>query len=218
MSSDPYRKDDYTDQVAPSLLSARRVLPLVIELLSPRSILDVGCGAGSWMAAALELGIEDVLGIEGGHPSDDALQVPRDMILTRDLRDPVDLGRTLDLAISVEVAEHIPAEFADRFVLLLGNQTDAVLLSATVHGQGGLRHVNEQWPDCWADRLAPHGFQCFDPFRLTLGTTRTSRGGTARTCSSSLATVPQRSPTRTNCFLSHPCVWSIRSCTNAISP
>lgn len=78
------------------------MLPDVISLLSPGSAVDIGCGAGAWLAELEELGVEAV-GVEGGHPSDDDLQVPRERIKAADLRQPVDLGRTFDLVLSPSI-------------------------------------------------------------------------------------------------------------------
>jgi hypothetical protein len=164
----PYSADDYAEQVAPSYSSAQVVLPLVVKLLQPRSVLDIGCGAGAWLASARELGIEDCQGIEGGQPDDDELLVPRESIAWRDLRQPVDLGRRFDLMISLEVAEHLPAEDKATYLDTIERHGDALLFSAAVPGQGGFHHVNEQWPSYWADALDERGFVCFDPYRLAL--------------------------------------------------
>ena len=32
---------------------------------TPASLLDVGCGSGAWLRAAIDLGVRDVLGIDG---------------------------------------------------------------------------------------------------------------------------------------------------------
>jgi hypothetical protein len=40
-----------------------------------------------------------------------------------------------------------------------------VLFSAAIPFQGGLNHVNEQWPDYWAALFAAHGFRVADVLR-----------------------------------------------------
>lgn len=164
----PFDAGLYKGQVGPSRRSASAVLPLVVDLLEPRSMLDVGCGAGAWLAAARDLGVDDVVGIEGGHPDEADLQVPADLIVPLDLRGSMDLGRRFDVTLSVEVAEHIPAEDRGTFVETLTRHSDAIVFSAAVPGQGGAHHVNEQWPTYWADDLAARGFDCFDPWRARL--------------------------------------------------
>jgi ribosomal protein L11 methylase PrmA len=45
--------------------SAEVVVPLVLRLTRLRSVLDVGCGRGTWLAVFRENGVEDVCGVDG---------------------------------------------------------------------------------------------------------------------------------------------------------
>lgn len=40
-----------------------------------------------------------------------------------------------------------------------------VLFSAAAPGQGGLGHVNEQWPAYWVERFERHGYRCSGALR-----------------------------------------------------
>ena len=142
--------------------SARQILPIVIELLHPASVVDVGCGEGHWLSVAQELGIADILGIEGEWISKANPAIPRDKIRIHDLRQPLSMGRSFDLALALEVAEHLPAANAKEFVKGLCDAADKVLFSAAVPGQGGRNHVNEQWPQYWADLFGEFGYECYD--------------------------------------------------------
>jgi SAM-dependent methyltransferase len=146
--------------------SASVILPIVISLLKPASLVDVGCGAGHWLAIASELGIGDILGIEGGWISGVKLAIPRENIVVHDLDTPLDLARRFDLALALEVAEHLPKSKAREFVQSLCRAADKVLFSAAIPGQGGRRHVNEQWPKYWADLFSEAGYRCHDVLRL----------------------------------------------------
>jgi SAM-dependent methyltransferase len=145
--------------------SAREVLPLVFELIQPASIVDIGCGEGHWLAAATELGARDVLGIDGEWVLKTKLEIPRDRFLAHDLTAPLKLDRKFDLALSLEVAEHLPESQARRFVETLCQAADKILFSAAIPGQGGRHHVNEQWPEYWAKLFAEFGFDCCDLLR-----------------------------------------------------
>ncbi|WP_375493134.1 class I SAM-dependent methyltransferase [uncultured Jatrophihabitans sp.] len=164
-SSTPYPAAHYATQVNAARASADAVAGMVMSLLAPTSVLDVGCGAGAWLAAFRDLGATDVYGIEGGHPDPAQLQVRPEQIRALNLEREFDLGRRFDLAVTVEVAEHLPARSADGFVRSLTRHADAVLFSAAVPEQGGDWHLNEQWPDYWYSRFAEHGFACFDVLR-----------------------------------------------------
>jgi SAM-dependent methyltransferase len=148
--------------------SAREVLPTVLELLRPSSVIDVGCGTGHWLAVAIELGVSDVLGVDGEWAIEAGLHIPREKFLASDLATPLKVGRRFDLALSLEVAEHLAASQARAFVETLCLSADKVLFSAAIPGQGGRHHVNEQWPDYWADLFAQFGFECYDLLRARI--------------------------------------------------
>lgn len=145
--------------------SAREILPIVIEVLHPSSMVDIGCGAGYWLAEAMQLGIADVLGVEGEWINRTRIAVPREKLRIHDLTKPLDLGRKFDLALSLEVAEHLPADSARPFVKALSEAADRVLFSAAIPGQGGRRHLNEQWPGYWAALFDELGYECYDLIR-----------------------------------------------------
>lgn len=147
-----------------SLRSAEVIVPLVIELLAPSSVVDFGCGTAGWLSVFERHGAS-VFGLEGGSPEPSQLQIDPSLLQRANLEIPIDLGRTFDLAVTVEVAEHLPAASADTFVESLTRHADAVLFSAAVPGQGGIHHINEQWPPYWAERFTAHAFECFDVLR-----------------------------------------------------
>lgn len=162
-----YDADFYRNQKFKSRESAERMLSALLPLVGDvGSALDVGCGAGGWLAtlAAMRPGLE-YLGVD--HPD-----VPKaEMFIDparfsgRDLSKPLDLGRRFDLAMTLEVAEHIAASEADVFVGNLCAHADVVLFGAAIPLQGGTGHVNEQWPVYWIGRFAARGYQLFDVVR-----------------------------------------------------
>ena len=145
--------------------SAAEILPIIIELLKPSSIVDIGCGSGHWLAAAAELGVTDFLGVDGDWAKESQLAIPAEKFVAHDLSTPLKLDRRFDLALSLEVAEHLPESAADSFVQSLCRAADVVVFSAAIPGQGGRHHVNEQWPVYWADLFQRCGYQCYDVLR-----------------------------------------------------
>lgn len=132
--------------------SAAVVAPLIYDTLKPRTVIDVGCGEGWWGKAFQDLG-SDVLGIDGDYVADRV--IPFNPV---DLSQPFTVGGRFDLAVCLEVAEHLPAPRATSFVADLIGLSDAVLFSAAIPGQGGVGHLNEQWPAYWVERFEAHGW------------------------------------------------------------
>jgi SAM-dependent methyltransferase len=166
----PYGDAFYRSQRDGSYRSALVVLGSLFELYRPTSVLDLGCGVGAWLRAAGELGIDDVIGVDGQYAQEAGLLVPEEQFVAHDFREPLRLGRSFELAISVEVAEHLPAAAAATFVESLTDHAPVVLFSAAIPGQAGTGHVNEQWPDYWTARFAERGFYAFDCLRAALWT------------------------------------------------
>jgi len=125
-----YNRDFFVQQREGSVSSAREILPLVLTLVQPMSVIDVGCGIGSWLSVCMELSIDDVLGIDGSYVDKTMLLIPENKFLTADLRKPLLIGRTFDLVISMEVAEHIPNEYENIFIDSLVRLGPVVLFSA----------------------------------------------------------------------------------------
>jgi SAM-dependent methyltransferase len=151
---------------AGSRSSADVLVPLVLEMVPARSVVDVGCGLGHWLAAFRDLGVDDVVGVEGSSLDPEALVISRERVELRDLSRPFELDRTFDLVLALEVGEHLPAVAAEGFVESLTRLGPVVLFSAAIPAQGGRNHVNEQWPDYWARCFAACGFAVIDELRF----------------------------------------------------
>jgi SAM-dependent methyltransferase len=169
-STTAYSDAFFAAQSAGSLSSARAVLREAFGLLgTPASVVDVGCGVGTWLRAAAELGAGAVLGLDGDWVPRGRLEIPEDRFVSCDLAcgGPARAGVSgpFDLVMSLEVAEHLPASRAGAFVETLCGLGDAVLFSAALPHQGGVDHVNEDWPMAWGALFAARGFECFDALR-----------------------------------------------------
>lgn len=148
-----------------SACSARSVVPLLVGLLNPGSVVDVGCGTGIWLAEFGRCGVTDGLGIDGAYVRRDHLVVDAARFAAHELNRPLRLDRKFDLAISLEVAEHLPPERADSFVGDLTQLSPVIVFSAAVPFQGGTHHLNEQWPEYWAEKFARRHYVAVDWLR-----------------------------------------------------
>ena len=148
-----------------SLRSARLVVPIVMRLVRLGSVLDVGCGWGSWLKAFQEHGVSVVRGFDGSWADQDRLLIDKRNFRTVDLTEPFEPGDRFDLAVCLEVAEHLPERAASRLIQTLTRAAPLVLFSAAIPGQGGHGHINEQWPEYWAMLYREHGFRRLDPIR-----------------------------------------------------
>ena len=140
-------------------------MPLLIELLSPASVVDVGCGTAAWLEVFVEHGVEDVVGIDGDHIDRGQLRIPADRFLARDLAEPFELERTFDVALSLEAAHYAPEESAAGLVASIAALAPVVLFSAAIPGQGGGPGLNKQWPSYWGRLFAERGFRAWDWLR-----------------------------------------------------
>lgn len=135
--------------------SAAEVVPLVLAGYYPATVIDVGCGEG-WWAHEFATYDCDVVGVDGEYVMSSPLG---DRFIAADLARPLPEMGVFDLAVSLEVAEHLPANRAAGFVADLCNLAPVVLFSAAVPGQGGTGHLNEQWPGYWVDLFNGHGYE-----------------------------------------------------------
>jgi SAM-dependent methyltransferase len=166
----PYTERFFQSHREGARRSAEAIVPLVLTLIRPGSVLDIGCGLGTWLAAFRRHGVDDVLGVDGHHVDAQRLEIPVDRFVAADLERPVLLGRQFDLVVSLEVAEHLPETSADVFVDTLTSHGPAVLFSAAIPFQGGADHRNEQWPAYWAERFRDRGYAATDCIRQAVWT------------------------------------------------
>jgi SAM-dependent methyltransferase len=148
------------DQTAAA--AAAGLLPQVAAEIPIRSVLDVGCGRGVWLAWWLRHGASDAVGVDGPYVNPEHLAIPRSAFQALDVSVPFSLGRQFDVVQSLEVAEHLDASCADTFIANLVAHGTLILFSAAIPGQGGEHHVNEQPWEYWRRKFAAHEFEVFD--------------------------------------------------------
>ena len=165
MTDARYDSAYFEAQLALTKRSAEAVVPLVTALLEPRSVCDVGCGRGVWLSVFREHGVTKLLGMDGDYALREPLEIDREQFRPVDLDQGVPAAGRFDLAVSLEVAEHLPEAAAGRFVDGLVGHAPAVLFSAAVPGQGGNGQVNERWPTFGRALFERHDYVAIDCIR-----------------------------------------------------
>ncbi len=169
MTASLYPPDFYQYRRAHTAHAARHILGALPPALPRDSVADIGCGTGTWLAAALELGATSAFGIEGNWVTPSMLDDASITFAPQDLEHRL-TGPRVDLALSLEVGEHLSPARAESFVADLVALAPAILFSAAIPGQGGVGHLNEQWQSWWAGHFASHGYRAYDAIRPLIWT------------------------------------------------
>lgn len=161
-----YLSGYYEDITDGSVNSAREVYRVLRDRYSftPASIIDVGCGVGGWWKGFREEGYTgEYKGIDYKIPKHKLL-LPKEDYQEYDLRKLYTTGRQYDLAICLEVGEHLPKECASILVHSLVSLGKTILFSAAIPHQGGTNHYNEQWQSYWAKLFANLDYHPITPY------------------------------------------------------
>jgi hypothetical protein len=145
--------------------AAREVLPLLIELFNPEKVIDVGCGIGTWLKVFENLGVNNVIGIDGEYLDMELLTILPDKLIKQNLEETINFKQKFDLLLCLEVAEHLSSQRAEGFVKDLTELSDVIVFSAAIPGQGGQDHINEQYPDYWVGLFKKNNFLAYDIIR-----------------------------------------------------
>lgn len=158
-SHEVYNDAFYNNNRYDSFTSARRVLEPIIKRLNVKSIIDFGCGTGTWLFAAEMLSVNKVYGIDGDYINRSMLLIDENDFHAHDLTAPIECPEKYDLAISMEVGEHLPPEASSTYIKSICSSSDLVLFSAAHVGQGGDRHINEQPFSFWNKLFMENGYK-----------------------------------------------------------
>jgi len=129
---------------------ADRLAVWVKEQLNPASLLDIGCGPGTYVDSFRAQGIEAV-----GLDIDERVH-GREHLTYKSLLDITD--EQAEVVICLEVAEHIEPELEDQVVAKVAGAVGRTLIwTAAAVGQGGIGHINCKHKQEWADKLTAAG-------------------------------------------------------------
>lgn len=165
-----YASQAHADVRPVTLSSVGKVVPMILAHLGipdDRTVeaIDVGCGEG-WWAQGLQAHGARVTALDYGTPEVLARGVT---VVEVDLEDDYTLPRNgYDLALCLEVAEHLTEDAGRQLVAELCASSRVVAWSAAIPGQVGHGHITLRWPTYWAEVFREHGYVLLDPWRRAL--------------------------------------------------
>jgi SAM-dependent methyltransferase len=159
----PYKRTE----IIHNLNAPNQIVPLLMEIFNPKSVVDIGCGLGTFLKVFKDYGVKEVLGIDGPWVNKKLLSkyLATNEFLEINLEKNFQIDKKYDLALCLEVAEHISSDNSDTLVKNLTTVSDIIIFSAAVPLQGGQNHLNEQWIDYWQAKFAPYNFTFRDGLR-----------------------------------------------------
>ena len=145
-------------------LSAVATVNTLVNFYQPHTVIDVGCGEGTWLEVWQKAGAV-VAGIDS--PIDAAnLKINPKCVIEADLENEhINCEDKFALAMSLEVGNRLSAGRADSFVHELTALSDVVMFSSAVPGQDGASQVNARWQSYWAGKFSAEGYVAIDCLR-----------------------------------------------------
>lgn len=143
---------------------------IVYNLIKPESVVDLGCGVGAFLKSFKDLGVRRVLGIDNHDVFQSSVPkyLEKNEFMNTSLEVPIELPEKFDLAICLEVAEHLNPDCSEILADNLIKLSDVILFSAAIPFQKGENHLNEQWPDYWQNIFRERDFLFYDILRKEL--------------------------------------------------
>jgi hypothetical protein len=157
----------YESQLLQSRNSAKYIVPIINDWFQPKSVIDIGCGVGAWLDIwkNCENKIE-VKGIDADFVNKSLLLINvSNEFIEADLNVKLPKLKKYDLAMCLEVAEHLDEKRAESFIEDLTGLSDVVVFSAAIPGQEGTQHINEQFLKYWIDKFNQNNYKCYDIIR-----------------------------------------------------
>jgi hypothetical protein len=144
-----------------NIISHPVIANVIFEFFKPSSVLEFGCGDCMLLHELSKRGVR----VRGYEYSDygrmlckrKGIEAERYDFTNKTLPPYIS---TVDVVISLEVAEHIEKKYADFYCECLSKSNDAKILffSAAHVGQTGEGHLNEQPPEYWEGKFKKFGW------------------------------------------------------------
>lgn len=152
-----YGREYYEEMLAGNRLDdAIEFSQVVADLYDPDSVIDFGAGAGRFLIPFHEAGI-GIRGLERNRKAIETSPLPEEVFDIHDLSDPFESDRQYDVALCMEVLEHLPESALGTTIDSIASSCDVAIVTAATPGQGGVHHVNERELDEWIQLFEARG-------------------------------------------------------------
>ena len=132
------------EQVAANSLSIK-----LFDMFKPKKVIDVGCGSGLFLKPFSDRGCE-IFGVDGDVTG--GFLLDKSEFKQADLRKEQFFGE-FDLAICLEVIEHLQPEYEDFLINTISKSSDIVVFSGAKPGQVGTNHYNCREKKYWIEKF-----------------------------------------------------------------
>ncbi len=147
--------------------SAGVIVPLILELVQPKSVVDVGCGPGRWLHVFYEQGVKDILGMDGAWVPQDKLHVAKENFQVTDLSRSRWLSRANLIWSSAWKWRNIWRQLRRKLLWdSLASLGEVILFSAAIPDQRGISACQRTVPGLLGGKIPrPWFFECYDYIR-----------------------------------------------------
>lgn len=171
-----YSKNFYQSVSRRAIVPAQISAQVIAGSIEPNSVIDIGSGQGVWLRtiSAVFPSLTKAVAMDlQSHQStffDDLQSASTNFEFVQvDFEESRRLpGENFDLAICLEVLEHLTPQTAIEVAEDIGRKCSFVIFSAAILGQGGTGHINERKFEYWMGLMRKQGFVALDVFRPAL--------------------------------------------------
>ncbi|MDL0123978.1 methyltransferase domain-containing protein [Halobacterium salinarum] len=158
LSHDTIYGEEYYEKMdrESALQDAETFAKSVFSEYDPANVIEFGCGTGRLLYPYDNRGI-GVQGLELSSAAKHVSKLDNNQFVVHDLAQPYEAKDPYDLALCVEVLEHLPADAADTVVASISASSSVAIVTAATPEQGGTHHVNEQPHEYWIEKFTSQG-------------------------------------------------------------
>ena len=160
-----YDQKFYNRQIDGSLKSAKEYIRYLSDLFNFKSVIDFGCGRGTWLKGFEDVGVNRLVGLDGSWNNQENMLSQKIIFKQTDLNKEIKIDEKFDLALSLEVAEHLQPSSSKLFIKSITSSSDLIMFGAAFLAQPGTNHINTRLHSFWAHIFSEYSFKVYDIFR-----------------------------------------------------